>query len=536
MKYLYIIFLMVVGISMVHGKTYYLDPVNGDNSNVGSMTSPWFTLESVLDANMIETQSYQPLPYTDQSTLVPKNVGAPIKAGDTLRLMSGFHGYAYYRGASNVSYITIMPAEGAVPVLEGVKLTSVSRWRLIGLTITTESTGAYHTGRLCFIESHGYHGPSSFVTIDQCTVQSVEDASTWTLDDWLNKSASGIYTNASHITITNNTIRNVDHGISILAGDGFISNNAVVNFSGDGLRPLGSNHIVQYNLVKNCYDVDDNHDDGLQVFTSEDHPIENLVIRGNMILNFEDFNQPFRGPLQGIGCFDGPFINWVIENNIVVVDHWHGITLMGAFNCDIVNNTVIDPTPDERPGPCWIRVTDHKNGTPSEGCRVINNLTNTLSLDALDLNNILVGGDEYDDHFVDFGGLDLHLLGSSSAIDAGDTTAAPTEDYDGLQRPQGTAYDVGAYEYEYITTSVADLDQPRLKVFPNPAYKEVKIEWGWPNHGELRLEVRTLSGRMVDNLPYCDGMEWGTSEYGMYLFVLKEGERVLASRLVTFQG
>ena len=37
------------------------------------------------------------------------------------------------------------------------------------------------------------------------------------------------------------------------------------------------------------------------------------------------------------------FVDWVIENNVVIVDHWHGITLGGARNCRIVNNTVIDP-------------------------------------------------------------------------------------------------------------------------------------------------------------------------------------------------
>jgi hypothetical protein len=41
---------------------------------------------------------------------------------------------------------------------------------------------------------------------------------------------------------------------------------------------------------------------------------------------------------------------------------------------------------------------------------------------------------------------DFHLTTGSPAIDAGVTTAV-TIDYDGNSRPQGSAYDIGAYEF-----------------------------------------------------------------------------------------
>ncbi|HDN51460.1 MAG TPA: DUF1565 domain-containing protein, partial [Thermoplasmatales archaeon] len=42
---------------------------------------------------------------------------------------------------------------------------------------------------------------------------------------------------------------------------------------------------------------------------------------------------------------------------------------------------------------------------------------------------------------------DLHLIGGSMAIDAGTQVNAPSIDYDGIPRPQGNGYDIGAYEY-----------------------------------------------------------------------------------------
>lgn len=44
-------------------------------------------------------------------------------------------------------------------------------------------------------------------------------------------------------------------------------------------------------------------------------------------------------------------------------------------------------------------------------------------------------------------GGDYHLTGSSPAIDQGSSSQAPSDDYEGNSRPQGSGYDIGAYEY-----------------------------------------------------------------------------------------
>ena len=84
--------------------------------------------------------------------------------------------------------------------------------------------------------------------------------------------------------------------------------------------------------------------------------------------------------MQGIGCFDGFYEDWIIENNIIITDHWHGITLVGARNCRIVNNTVIDRN-STKPGPLRIRIGNRKNGQPSTGNIIRNNLATGYSLE-----------------------------------------------------------------------------------------------------------------------------------------------------------
>jgi parallel beta-helix repeat protein len=204
---------------------------------------------------------------------------------------------------------------------------------------------------------------------------------------------------------------------------------------------------MQYNTIKNCYDVNENHDDGIQSWTTDGVPIRRVVLRGNLIIESEDPNRPLRGHLQGIGCFDGMFEDWIVENNVVLVSHWHGITLLGARNCRIINNTAVDPFEDYT---CWIRVGNHKDGTESEGCVVRNNITELVTVEGVisshqvDHNHTLVDPTAV---FVDYQAHDVHLREGSPAIDAGSLDLAPTIDILGNSRPLGAGIDIGAHEF-----------------------------------------------------------------------------------------
>jgi hypothetical protein len=295
--------------------------------------------------------------------------------------------------------------------------------------------------------SHNWQGPIANLILNACSLYSVEDVSAWTADDWNRMACNGISVRGDSILILNNHVRNTDFGLSISGNNSIAFNNTIENFSGDGLRGLGNDLLFERNTVKNCYDVNENHDDGFQSWSiNDDPPRERVVLRGNLIINYEDPDQPLRGTLQGIGCFDGPYIDWVVENNVVITDHWHGITLSGAFNCRIVNNTVIDPNSQD-PGPCWIRISDHKDGTHSANCLIRNNIAASISAGegvTADHNFLLQDPAAL---FVDWQARDLRLIPGAPVIDSGSADLAPETDFDGTARPQGQGIDIGAFEY-----------------------------------------------------------------------------------------
>ena len=432
---------------------FYVDPQNGSMSNDGSKAKPWKTLAEVVAANLIESQKWASLPYAAGASLVPKNAGAPVKAGDTIWLMSGYHGDVDITGYYNASDITIAAAPGETPKLSHLLIRASKSWKVVGLSLSPEYAPTYDPSTILDLDSHGYQGPVSDITVEGCTLMSKEDVSAWTMSDWDTLSANGISADGDNITLRKNMLKNVNFGLSVGAKNSLVEGNVVDSFAGDGMRGLGDNTVFQYNTVKNCSDVNANHDDGFQswsvgandaVGTGE---VKGIVLRGNVIINYEDPNQKFRGTLQGIGCFDGTYTDWVVENNVIITDHWHGITFLGAKNVRVVNNTVLDPN-TETPGPPWISIDDHKDGTPPEGCLVRNNLTSDLNLASSGVtedHNMLIK--DASTLFVNAAAYDVHLLDDSPAIDQGSQDQAPATDIEGVPRPQGAGIDLGAYEW-----------------------------------------------------------------------------------------
>ena len=530
------VYLFLIGSASLFSNTFYIDPANGAIGNDGSEAHPWSTLQEVVDGDFIESYSYNPLPYSATSTLVIKNQDAPVKAGDTLVLKSGWHGNIYLRGYYNSATITVISAEGAFPTLEKLRLVACSKWKFVGMYISSEPTGIYNADNLIHIESHNWHGPSKNIEIEQCNIFST--STPWTVaDDWVQKASDGILVNGDSISIHDNILRNVKFGLMLRGENIDAFRNQITNFSGDGVRVSGSYIRVEYNTIKNAYAVDANHDDGIQSFTTGGLTVDNNIIRGNIIINYEDPNQPLLGDLQGIGCFDGPYHNWVVENNLIIVNHWHGISFYGAYDCKIINNTVLDPTPQVAPGGSWIKVTDN-NGIPSSGCIVKNNVANSYDVDGEESNNYVLNTQaEYAENFVDFANYDFHLLGESVLVDAGDAAMTPEFDLELAPRISGNFPDIGAYEYQYPsnTTNVDFSKLSNISIFPNPAAAAADINFeNLPVPCEISVHD-VVGKRLMQKITHSNfvQMDFSSFQKGIYFITFKnKAARVMITKKI----
>ncbi|MFW6146589.1 MAG: choice-of-anchor Q domain-containing protein [Planctomycetota bacterium] len=439
--------------------TWYADPVNGSPAGDGSAANPWPSLEWIVDNNKIESMKPSAYPYVEGDPFEVRNAGAPVQPGDTLLLRSGDQGDVWIVGYFNTDWITLKADEGHTPILRHLIIRGGCKWRIDGVTISKEPYATPNTETLMYFNSHGWHGPVSDCIIENSHLYSVADSSAWSAADWLAMApGTGISASGDRITVRNCTLENVQLGINANGDDCVVEYNTITGIAHDGLRSGADRILWQYNHLSDFVDVDGNHDDIIQLYRGGDVPHVGVVIRGNTFDGRKIPGRPHTTSPQGIGCFDGPHVDCIVENNVVLTAHYHGISLYGARGCTIINNTVLDPS---REYPAWITV-------PNEIATSNNVIRNNLGYSIPDSDpatgrvsdhNIELTDTLSDQIFVDWPNGDVRLAPDSPAIDAGGADLAPDVDIDFVARPQGEAYDIGAYEYTAGAPLPGDADE-----------------------------------------------------------------------------
>ncbi|WP_046495029.1 choice-of-anchor Q domain-containing protein [Streptomyces odonnellii] len=423
---------------------YYVDPAVGSASNPGTADRPWRTLQEVFAS------------------------GKTFAAGDIIYLRNGNHGSPVITGGIASGVRTIKAAPGATPRMKTLRFASgATRWTVDGVLVSPqEADGTYTTGNLVQFDAGATHD-----VLQNSQVRAASDASadTWYNNDWVGRSGTAVLVVGANNQVLDNRIRNVRNGVMLertsQAGAGatgaVVRGNSVNHFWEDAFRCKISGCLFEYNSAVNSYAVvpagteaDPPHRDMFQSYRGDGSftPVTDVVLRGNVFISRTGtryakipFQYNGKYTIQGIGAFDGPYRNWTIENNVVQVEVGLAMGLYGMNDSRIVNNTVVPryPATDSE-----IRLTNQKDGTPSNGDIIRNNLARTFNTGAATntqhSNNITVGT-AYSTYFVDHPAGNLHLKPGSPAIGAGTTREAPTLDADRKQR--SNPFDVGAYEY-----------------------------------------------------------------------------------------
>jgi parallel beta-helix repeat protein len=371
---------------------------------------------------------------------------------------------------------------------------------------------------------------------------------------------------AEHITIKNNTCLNNSRGILTGFVEDVVIENNLCAYSWDehGIyhSNSGDNPIIRYNV---CHD---NNGCGIHMNGDEsmggDGLITNATIEGNIIYG----NGAAGG--SGINC-DG-VANSRIFNNLIYDNHASGISLYridgtdGSYNTKVYNNTVINAE-DGR----W----SLNIGNDSEADTIYNNILITLhnwrgsisireeSLPGFysDYNIVLDrmssdGGDSrltlaewqsmgFDNHsilagsmdnvFVDWENGDYHLLQNSPAVDSGTSVVNTivTYDLDGVSRPFGNEYDIGAYEYNPTGVNIPDeTDLPPCKIVMRKT--EVVFESLEPNQ---TIEIFDIKGTLIHKSPdlmnstYIYNIE--NLENGVYFWHVKSNrESIIKGKII----
>lgn len=220
---------------------------------------------------------------------------------------------------------------------------------------------------------------------------------------------------------------------------------------------------------------------------------------------------------------DNTFNNCVIKNADWVIDlnpyFYNSATVDNnlLMNCTINNANYLfnceRPNTGNRFVNCIIsNVTDFLTGS--------NNSTFTYQYCDFHNNGFTtptgIGNISSDPLFVNQYVADYHLQANSPCVDTGTSLNAPATDFEGITRPQGSGFDIGAYEY----SSGAGIDeqiQNNLTVYPNPTNDIIYIP---EQYNQAIYKIYSISGQLV-NIGMINKQEINLSKLTAGIYILK---------------
>ena len=307
------------------------------------------------------------------------------------------------------------------------------------------------------------------------------------------------------------------------------NNNIGIHMNGD-LSAGGDGIISDAQVYGNII-----HDNNLAAGINMDG-VENPLIYNNLI-----YNNHFS---QGIALFqqDGaiPTQGAKIYNNTIIVpeDGRWGILVNTGSNpgTEIFNNIIINQH-------SWRGcITTESTDQFSSNFNVLNDkLSNqgdgsTISLDewqALGLDGHSMLADPLNEIFQNPSLNDFHLLDANSqAVDAGISIPDVTEDIDGNARPNGTAYDIGAYEFQGTTALASILEKSKISFHPNPFKADIYLSNAQLEN--LQFSISTLTGKEIFQGKVIDNkISIGTAPKGTYILTIRnEQGRIVHSGMI----
>src|SRR5213593_2523531 len=416
------------------GVTYYVAPT-GSDTNPGTSAAPWRTIQKAAntlhggDTVIVKAGTYngrvQVLASGSAGQLLNFQAQANV-------VMQGFNIQAYY---VRVNGFEITNTPGSSP------------------TDYTNGSGVYTSGNYNEIsDNYVHHTTAAGIFLDSST---------------------------SNTTVSGNRVAYaVECGIFIQGNNHLIVSNDIshtrsVNDSGaDGIRFFGSANTVRKNYIhdllvsdspgespypdalaswgpatnyifeRNLIDKDSSQHHGFNI-NAWVQPVGGIIIRNNVFISRGDGYNP--DVIAGVG--GGTMTNLTIVNNTMAAVNgpaenavWLFANVRGAI---VKNNALYDRGTSSVP---YILVESGASG-------VAIGFNSVSKSDAQAPNGSPYPGDLWmvNPLFVNLAGCDFHLQSASPLINKGTSLAQVTNDYDGIARPQGSGYDIGAFETIVVT-------------------------------------------------------------------------------------
>ena len=435
---------------------YYVSK-SGSDSNPGTEAQPWKTIQKAANT---------------------------LAAGDTVYIKAGTYKERVIpkNSGSSGKYITFTAYPGDTVSIDGSGITLPAYWG--GLLDISNKSYIKISGLR--IMNAGPYDNNPGILVDHCSDITIENNYTY------NTTSSGIGVwDSSNIIIDNNEVEKACNDgeqecITVAITNNFEIKNNHVHHNGpgtmggegidakDGSRngKIYNNHLHHLNRLGIYVDAWDKHTENIEVFRNIVHDIYD--------------NDGFTLASESGGLLE----NICIYNNIAYNCDICGLTISRngespthpMKNIKIINNTFYNNGDGGWGGGIavdnpYIQNVVIRNNIVSRNMTFQMEVEPDVSMSNLTVDHNLIHGYRgYDDEikgtdyvegnplFVNASSADFHLTEHSPAIDNGSPIDAPSDDYDGNTRPQGSGYDMGAYEYQTGGSTDAEISLSRTEI------------------------------------------------------------------------
>ncbi len=591
-----VMFIMLFILSMntkAIGQPYYVDP-NGDDNNPGTLAEPWQTIQKAANTlapgdtvyvrggvynekvtvNVSGTADNGYITFRNYEDEVPilDGTGLPVPDSSNGMFLIVDQYYIIIEGFEIRNYRASTPY--IIPV--GIHIRGEAHnIKLKNNNIHHIETNAPVDEELMGADAHGIavYGTSAPDSINNIFIEGNE------LHDLILGSSEGLVLNGNVtlFTVNNNIVYDCDNiGIDFIgfediapnsdydqARNGIVSNNTIYNISSFGNPAYGNEYsaggiyvdggrdiIVERNTIFQA-------DIGIEIASEhQGRATSYITVRSNFL---------FKSRMAGIamGGYDterGSTENCIIVNNSLYhngIGEYGNQEILLQFNTqnNIIKNNIFyaddqsiligNPFTENINNIVDYNLYFHPSGINDcefEWQNVIyQGFAAYRSATGNDSHSLFVTP-----QFTDLNVPDLHLLTTSSAINAGENLPEVGDyDIDGQTRIQGGIVDIGADEFSAtinIIESQTNMPQTfALKMnYPNPFNPVTTIQYELPQRSDVQITIYDLLGRKVTTLVSetqdtgYKSVRWNATNVasGMYFYQIKAGEFVQTRKML----
>jgi parallel beta-helix repeat protein len=422
----FLVFSFAIVHTSVHAAASYYVSSSGSDTNSGSQSSPWKTIQKAENtANSGDTVIVSTGTYTERVSVT--RPGITFQAQGTVT-MNGFH----------------VTADNAV--VNGFEITNSSN------SDEENGTGVYVRAKNCTIENNYVHDTAreGILLSDSSLTQTATQNCTVKNNKVYHAEMAGIVIQGQNHLVEGNEVWGTEQY-------GPLWPNPPSYIDADGLRYFGSGHTFRNNYIHDIpSDGVINVDPHTDCFQTWGDPAVGHDILFDSNLCVLPFDNNAKGLRAKAWQEEGGAYNLTMRNNII---HTNMAGLFnGAHDITFLNNTFVGTLGDDAQG---IHFTNALNVTAKNNIFAylengVSQLYNEGGSTITAGNNCVykVGGNRHDPGdvngsdplFVNTAAGDYHLKANSPCIDKGVSDGVST-DKDGNARPQSAGYDMGAYEY-----------------------------------------------------------------------------------------